>query len=379
MRTAGRALTLAISAVFVSATFVAVTTAAGGTVSAGKPVIGKPVATPAQPQAGKPFSVSFRVTRGGGPLTAGTMMLAPTIDGQAIAHTGSFKGGVARGKLVVPANAGGKLLKVKLTIKATGGSATKTASFHVRAATPPTLSIGDASAAEGNSGTTPLTFPVTLSAAASQAVTVHYTTSDGSATAPSDYAAASGTLTFAAGEKTKTIAVSVVGDLVMEPDESFTVTLSSPVNGVIDKATATGTISNDDTAAPVNAGTWQGATQEGNFVFLTVHSDRTVTGFRANNLSENCDPNSIYISGSVSWGTLSFPLANDGSFTAQGSWTGSDVQGDVEWTSETWTVTGHFTSATAVSGTIAMTDELNYKGSHCRCSTSVTWTATFQG
>ena len=57
----------------------------------------------------------------------------------------------------------------------------------------PSVSVGDASVTEGNAGTTPLSFPVTLSAASTQPVSVTYATADGTATAPSDYAAASGT------------------------------------------------------------------------------------------------------------------------------------------------------------------------------------------
>ncbi len=377
MRTAGRALRVICTLALVGGGLVAVTTASGGTVSAGKPVIGKPVATPAQPQAGKPFSVSFKVTRGGGPLTAGVMTLATSIDGQAVAHTGSFKGGIARGKLVVPGDAAGKLLKLTLTIRAGGASASRTAGFHVRGAPPPTVSIGDASVAEGNSGTTALSFQVTLSSAASQAVSVHYATSDGTATAPSDYAATSGTVTFAPGAKSQTISVSVVGDVNIEQDETFTVTLSSPSNAFLGHATATGTITNDDTAPLYTAGSYQGATQEGNFVFLTVRSDGSVTGFRANDISENCNPNSIYLSGSVTWGTSSFPIQGQ-TFLAQGQWSGSDVVGDAEYTAESWTVKGTFTNATSISGSITLSDELNYKGSHYSCTSTVTYTATLQ-
>ena len=93
------------------------------------------------------------------------MIFDPTIDGRLIRHTESFRGGTARARLVVPANAGAKLLK--LTIRAAGLSATTVASFAVAGGTP-TLSIADASVAEGNSGTT-LSLPVTLSTAASAA------------------------------------------------------------------------------------------------------------------------------------------------------------------------------------------------------------------
>ena len=101
----------------------------------------------------------------------------------------------------------------------------------------PAISVGDASAAEGNSGATTLSVPVTLSVATTSPVTVDYATANGSATAGSDYTAANGTLTFRAGETEKAIPVSVVGDTSIEPNETFTVTLSNPVNATIAKGT----------------------------------------------------------------------------------------------------------------------------------------------
>ncbi len=114
----------------------------------------------------------------------------------------------------------------------------------------PALSIADASAVEGNSGTTNAAFAVTLSSPSSQPVTVSYATANGSAVAPSDYTAATGTLTFAPGVTSQTINVSVAGDTVIEPDETFTVTLSAPTNAALGRATATGTIANDDSGPP---------------------------------------------------------------------------------------------------------------------------------
>jgi uncharacterized protein (TIGR03118 family) len=110
----------------------------------------------------------------------------------------------------------------------------------------PTLSINDASALEGNAGTTNLVFTVTLSSASAFNTTVDFATSNGTATAPSDYAAAGGNVSFAPGETTKTITVQVNGDTAFEPDETFLVTLTSPANAGISRAQATGTILNDD-------------------------------------------------------------------------------------------------------------------------------------
>jgi hypothetical protein len=82
-------------------------------------------------------------------------------------------------------------------------------------------------------------------------VDVDYATSDGTATAGSDYSAKSGTLVFAAGETSKQIDVTVNGDIQVESDETFTVTLSAPFNADLGTSfVATGTITNDDNIGP---------------------------------------------------------------------------------------------------------------------------------
>jgi hypothetical protein len=92
-------------------------------------------------------------------------------------------------------------------------------------------------------------FTVALSAASGQAVSVAYATSNGTATAGSDYTAASGTLNFAAGVTTQTIVVPIANDALFEASESFSVTLSAPTNATIATATGTGTILDDGTGA----------------------------------------------------------------------------------------------------------------------------------
>src|SRR5205085_1037561 len=110
----------------------------------------------------------------------------------------------------------------------------------------PTLSIADTSVLEGNSGTTTASFTVTLSQASPAPVTVYYYTSGGTATSGSDYAYKSGSVTFAAGQTSATIPVTVYGDTTYEPDETFSLYLYSPTNATIVRSTATGTILNDD-------------------------------------------------------------------------------------------------------------------------------------
>jgi probable HAF family extracellular repeat protein len=113
----------------------------------------------------------------------------------------------------------------------------------------PALAISDVTQVEGNSGTTYFVFTVSLSSAFNQNVSVHYSTADGTATSSSkskDYQAASGTLTFAPGETTKTIRIAVYGDSQKEANETFFVNLSGAVNASILDGQGLGTIVNED-------------------------------------------------------------------------------------------------------------------------------------
>jgi hypothetical protein len=110
----------------------------------------------------------------------------------------------------------------------------------------PTVSIGDAAVTEGNTGTATATFDVTLSHASAFATDAAWATAGATATAGSDYTAGSGTVSFPAGETTAQISVDVLGDSVVEPSETFSVTLSTPNGLVIGTVTGTGTITDDD-------------------------------------------------------------------------------------------------------------------------------------
>jgi hypothetical protein len=95
------------------------------------------------------------------------------------------------------------------------------------------------SAAEGS----PLNFIVNKVGGSQSAFTVNYATSNGTATAGSDYTAASGTLTFAAGETQKTVLVATSSDAATDPGETVVLTLSSPSgNAIIVDAQGQGTI-----------------------------------------------------------------------------------------------------------------------------------------
>ncbi|MDQ1478045.1 MAG: hypothetical protein QOE62_3274, partial [Actinomycetota bacterium] len=77
-------------------------------------------------------------------------------------------------------------------------------------------------------------------------VTCQFQTSNGTATAPSDYATQTKTVTFAPGETSKIVNVAIRGDNIPELNETFNANLSAPTNAVIGTPTGTGTIVNDD-------------------------------------------------------------------------------------------------------------------------------------
>ncbi len=121
---------------------------------------------------------------------------------------------------------------------------------------PPVISISNISFNEGKTGTTNATFTVTLSNPSSLITIVEYATADGTAIAGTDYTKVEKTtISFAPGETSKQITVPVLGNLIDEPDKTFTVNLSNPTNATLDsKVTATGTILNDDTPLTLTIG-----------------------------------------------------------------------------------------------------------------------------
>ena len=125
-----------------------------------------------------------------------------------------------------------------------------------RSSGPPVISVADAAVTEGDGAQ--LAFAVTLDRNWSGPIpTVSYATSDGTASAGSDYTAGSGTLTLGwtqTGSLIRpwtlagTITVPITDDTLVEGAETLTLTLSSPVWATLGDAVATGTIEDDDTA-----------------------------------------------------------------------------------------------------------------------------------
>jgi len=111
---------------------------------------------------------------------------------------------------------------------------------------PPQIVIWDASAREGDRGTTTLLMKVSLNRASDQIVTVQYQTAGGTAVAGVDYVAKSGLLGFQPGETAKTISISIIGDRKREANETIGVALNSAVGAVIARSVGVATILNDD-------------------------------------------------------------------------------------------------------------------------------------
>ena len=163
--------------------------------------------------------------------------------------------------LVVPANTSSVTLKVPTTddtISEGAETIKLTAGTPANGATPvegtgtindndgtPTLSIEGPVTVNEAAGT--LTYTVKLSNPSATGVTVNYATQDGTANAGSDYTQATGSLTFAPGETTKTITVNVLDDSVFEGSEAFKVVLSNATGAAIAMPEATTTIKDDGT------------------------------------------------------------------------------------------------------------------------------------
>jgi hypothetical protein len=181
----------------------------------------------------------------------------------------------------------------------------------------PTVSISTASAYEGYQAI----FTVTLSSTSEKPISVSYTTTNGTATAGSDYRSTSGTLLFSPGQTSKIVAVTTLRDAEEETTlETLSVTLSNPVNATLGTGTATGTILDNTLQATndvyqLNAGT-----------VLIV----TAPGVLANDSEPSDDPLEAVLVAGPAHGTLI--LNSDGSFT----YDPDDYTGEVTFTYKAW-------------------------------------------
>ncbi|GIK62226.1 MAG: hypothetical protein BroJett018_00200 [Chloroflexota bacterium] len=147
---------------------------------------------------------------------------------------------------------------------------------------PPLVSINDVTVNEA-AGT--LTFTVSLSASSGLPVTVPFTSANGTATTPADYSVVTiSPLTFTPGDTSEAITVNIVNDTLDEDDETFTVTLQTPTNAVLDPTPGneigTGTITDNDASPTVSIDDVTANESTGTLTFtvtLSAVSGRTVT------------------------------------------------------------------------------------------------------
>jgi|GEM_PF-1437591 len=175
--------------------------------------------------------------------------------------SGIVLGGAGANRTITLTPAAGETGSALVTVVVDDGSLSASASFTLTvtpAPNPGTIGLSATTYSLGeNQG--PATITVTRSGGSAGAVSVSYSTADASAQSGTDYAAASGTLTWVDGETGgKSFAVALLDDGIEEPAESFQIHLASPTNGaVLGTSSATVTIFNDDdNSPPVNEATW---------------------------------------------------------------------------------------------------------------------------
>ena len=185
--------------------------------------------------AGADLHLSFTVTGGGVKQHPGRA----TVSGKTVTMRLGSGSPARAGQSYTIGYFGGGSLK-----DAAGNAVARFSGLAAENLTLPVLTVADARADEGADAG--LDFVVTLDAAMPESITVDYATADGTATAGEDYTAASGTLTFAVGERTKTVRVAILDDAIDEGEETFLFRLSNAKGARIGDGEATGTIANAD-------------------------------------------------------------------------------------------------------------------------------------
>ena len=202
--------------------------------------------------------------------------------------------------------------------------------------TTPTVSIAGGSGTEGEDDS--IAFTVTLDEAATETVTIDYATSDGSADTADDYTAKSGTLSFSAGETSKTISIAIEDDTQNESDETFTVTLSNASGADLGTTSATGTIRNRHVATLTAT-------------FSNVLSEHDGSAFTFGlNFSENVE--------------AGYARIRDNAFTMSGGSIARAVR-KTQGSNQNWTITVRPDGNGAITITLPETSNCNATGAIC--------------
>ena len=227
--------------------------AAGATVP-GVPLTASFSDVPSEHDGTGPFELRFRLSAAPAGLSHRTVRNGLfDVSGGSIGRAWHLQKGNNEGwgLRIVPSGYGDVTLTVRATTDCAGTPGLCTSDgrklaggLQATIAGPATLAVADAEVREGPGAV--LDFAVTLSRALTETVTVGYNTENGTASAGADYTDKSGTLTFTAGETTKTVSVPVLDDGHDEGTETLTLRLSNPapVRVKLADAEATGTIDN---------------------------------------------------------------------------------------------------------------------------------------
>ncbi|MBC3809128.1 retention module-containing protein, partial [Undibacterium seohonense] len=229
--------------------------------------------------------------------TSGTAILGTDTGVQQVSTDGGVSWSTLGGSVVVPAGATSFQVRVATTNDGlVEGSETINLSAATARNTSPVVGVGTITdgaiptvsitgPADVNEAAGTITYTISLSAASVAPVSVNYASANGSALAPSDYAAIAGSVTFAPGETTKTITVAITNDTVFEGNENFQVNLSTPTNAIVGNGSVTTVIhddgtglggSNDDRLTVVNVSS-PTVSEGGNLVFSITLSGTSTT------------------------------------------------------------------------------------------------------
>lgn len=284
---------------------------------------------------------TFDVTRTGDLSTTGTVAWAVAGSGTDPADAGDFGGSLPSGTVTFDPGVGTQQISVSvagditvendegftvtLSNPSTGVTITTAtaAGLIVNDDTSISIAAADAVKAEGNSGTTAFTFTVSRSGETSSAGTAQYSVTGNGATAD-DFAGGvfpSGVVSFAAGETSRTVTIDVAGDLDIEGDELFDVTLLNPSGGAtVGTATASGTIINDDSElsiAATSASQNEGDSGSTAFTFTVTRTGSTAgtqtVNYAVTGSGTNAADGTDFTGGALPSGTATF---GDGDATA---------------------------------------------------------------
>ncbi len=212
-------------------------------------------------------------------------------------------------------------------------------------------------------------FSVSLAKASPLKATVAFATKDGSAAAGTDYVAMSGNLVFAPGETTKSVAVSIMGDTVVEADETFSVELSKPVNASLGRAAAAATIKNEDVPKP-KAGRYNGTSSQTRSISFDVDAAATRVSNVTMIFDLDCKEVRLTFANERIDLPVSISLGPDWRFSFTDSFADSDGSFAVRFD-------GGLSVAGPASGTLRVDLKVNVPGGVVNCTTGeISWSAS---